>query len=156
MSQSFKFVGKHSVSKSKTRHLKPVLALLSLLAVQASTQAQGLLTPPGAPAPTMKSLDQIEPRIAITSVPFNIVNPGSYYFTGNLIGLTNTAGIAIYSGNVTLDLNGFTLKGGGGATFYDGIAIGGNYTNITIRNGAVTGWGGIGLNGNSYGTPKNV
>src|SRR4051794_16844860 len=118
MNLIFKFVGAPALSKSKVNHLKPILALLSLLAVQASTQAQGLLTPPGAPAPTMKTLDQVEPRIAITSVPINISTPGSYYLTGNLIGATNTAGIAIYTGNVTLDLNGFALKGGGGATFY--------------------------------------
>ena len=39
------------------------LALLSTLNSQLSTcLAQGSLTPPGAPAPTMKSLAQIEPR----------------------------------------------------------------------------------------------
>ena len=46
--------------------------------------AQGPLTPPGAPAPTMKTLAQVEPRIAITNVPFTINRPGSYYLTTNL------------------------------------------------------------------------
>jgi len=42
------------------------LALLSTLNPQLSTVfAQGSLTPPGAPAPMMKSLDQIEARTPI-------------------------------------------------------------------------------------------
>ena len=39
---------------------------------------------PVAPAPTMKSLAQIEPRTPISSVPFVISNSGSYYLTKNL------------------------------------------------------------------------
>src|SRR5438094_2967891 len=60
-------------------------AFLSTLNYQPSTLfAQGSLTPPGAPAPTMKSLDQIEARTAISSAPFTINQPGSYYLTKNL------------------------------------------------------------------------
>jgi Right handed beta helix region len=136
-----------SVSKPNTAFLAPVLALLGLFSSQASTLAQGSLTPPGAPAATMKTLGQVEPRIPISTVPINISSPGSYYLTTNLFGATNTSGITIFSGNVTLDLSGFVLKGGGGSSLYDGINIGSTYTNITIRNGTVTGWGGAGLNG---------
>jgi hypothetical protein len=47
-----------------------VAALLLLSNPQFSTVfAQGSLTPPGA---TMKSLDQVEPRTAITNLPFTI------------------------------------------------------------------------------------
>ena len=61
------------------------LLLLSTLNSERSTAfAQGALTPPGAPAPTMKSLAQIEPRTPISSVPFTITQPGSYYLTTNL------------------------------------------------------------------------
>src|ERR1051325_5982475 len=74
--------------------------------------AQGNLAPPGAPAPTMKSLAQIEPRTPISSLPFSITQPGSYYLSGNL---TGTTGITIAASGVTLDLNGFELVGGAGS-----------------------------------------
>ena len=40
--------------------------------------------------PLRKTLDEVEPRIPITSVPLTISQPGSYYLTGNL-GATDTA-----------------------------------------------------------------
>ena len=73
-----------------------------------SAFAQGALTPPGAPAPTMKTLAQIEPRTLISSVPFTITAPGSYYLTTNLTTVANFA-IGISASGVTLDLNGFTI-----------------------------------------------
>ena len=66
--------------------------LLSTLNSQLSTAfAQGPLAPPGAAAPTTKTLDQVEPRIAInsTNTPgdadslYKITQPGSSYLTGN-------------------------------------------------------------------------
>src|SRR4051794_19502095 len=66
--------------------------------------AQGPLTPPGAPTPTMKSLDQVRSTgIAInaTNTPpdasnlFVIANPGSYYLTGNLTGAATKSGISV-------------------------------------------------------------
>lgn len=74
--------------KNCMRNLFVALALLalSILNPQLSTAfAQGSLTPPpGAPAPTMITLQQIEPRTPISSVPFTITTPGSYYLTTNL------------------------------------------------------------------------
>jgi parallel beta-helix repeat protein len=81
----------------------------------------------------MKSLDQVEPRTAITNVPYFISQPGSYYFTTNL---TGTAGITISVGGVTLDLMGFELVGGTG----DGIFVSTLVTNVSVRNGTVRGW----------------
>ena len=47
-------------------------AFLATRNSQLSTSiAQVTLTPPGAPAPTMRTLDQIEPRTPISSVPGN-------------------------------------------------------------------------------------
>ena len=61
------------------------LILLSALLLPPSAFGQGSLTPPGAPTPTMKTLDQIEPRTPIdaTHTPgdanalFNITQSGS-------------------------------------------------------------------------------
>ncbi|HXF10126.1 MAG TPA: hypothetical protein VN625_05025, partial [Desulfuromonadaceae bacterium] len=49
--------------------------LLSILNSPLSTVfAQGSLTPPGGPAPDMKTLDQVQPRVPISSVPYTIAN----------------------------------------------------------------------------------
>ena len=90
------------------------LALLLMLAPE--THAQGPLAPPaGPPAPSMKSLDQIEPRTPISSLPFTIAAPGSYYVTRNLALSAGEPGdgITIQTDNVTLDLGGYSLDGGG-------------------------------------------
>src|ERR1017187_8409666 len=124
--------------KTKFHYLFIALALLALstLNSQLSTVfAQGSLTPPGAPTPTMKSLDQIEARTPISSVPYTISAPGSYYLTGNLAVSSGTA-ITITASQVTLDLNGFTLSSTEATPTGTGILleVGGN-SDITIRNG---------------------
>ena len=72
---------------------------------------QGSLTPPGAPGETMKTLEEVyertDPRTPISSLPYTISEPGSYYLTGNLSSTTN--GIVIESNFVTVDLMGFSL-----------------------------------------------
>jgi hypothetical protein len=101
--------------------------------------AQGPLTPPSAPAPTMKSLNQIEARTPIESLPFTISASGSYYFTRNLqFSATSGNAININSNNVTLDLNGFTLSSTPSVT---GTAIdcSFNITNVEIKNGNIIG-----------------
>ena len=124
------------------------LLLLSTLNPQLSTVfAQGSLTPPGAPAPTMKTLSQVEPRTPITSAPFTIPASGSYYLTTNVtVGSGNA--ITIAANNVTLDLNGFTISSteNPANTGY-GIALGsgGGVTNVTILNGFIS--GGVTTNG---------
>jgi parallel beta-helix repeat protein len=138
------------------RFAVPTLFLFSLL-LPTSSFAQGSLTPPGAPAPTMKSLDQVEPRTAInaTNTPgdatnlYRITQPGSYYLTGNITGVTGKAGIGIAANGVTLDLNGFDLVGVAGAL--DGIRTTvSSLTNIAVLNGSIRSWGGDGVNLGSF------
>lgn len=125
----------------KTQRRSVCILVTCLLAGNA--MAQGSLTPPGAPAPTMKTLDQIEPRVAITNLPYTISSSGAYYLTSDLTGTTGTNGISIASDNVTLDLNGFSLIGVPGSV--DGVLIAESQFNIAIRNGTVRDWGGDGL-----------
>lgn len=130
------------------------ITISSLLFTLHSAFGQGSLTPPGAPAPTMKTLAQIEPRTPISSLPYSITSPGSYYFTGNLTNPGVGDAITVSSGNVTIDLNGFTLQGI--PTSGRGIYVNNTFTNLVFRNGTVTGWGSHGIDAWSGGYPRNI
>ena len=114
----------------------------------------GPLAPEDPPAPTHKTLTEVEPRTPIStpdSFPIVIDQPGSYYFTEN-IKAAGGHGVVITASRVTLDLNGFTL--------YSTDEVGTNYgillsksqdastappDNITLRNGLVRGFTSHGL-----------
>lgn len=116
-----------------------VLGLLSSFALHPSSLwAQGTLTPPGAPGPTMKTLDQIEPRTPISSAPFVITQPGSYYLTTNVTTSSGDA-IDINANSVTLDLGGFTITSTFNPAGGYGIGLAGGVSNITILNGHIQG-----------------
>ena len=118
-----------------------VITLLSIVSYQLSAFAQGPLTPPGAPAPTMKTLQQVQPRTPITNTaPVTISTPGSYYLTTNIISGDPVTAITIGADNVTLDLNGFSListnpSSGAG----NGVLIATGRANVTIINGHISG-----------------
>jgi parallel beta-helix repeat protein len=119
---------------------------LAALVAVFNLQGQGTLSPPGPPAPTMKSLDQVEPRIPVnaSTAPGSathhhvISRPGSYYLTTNLnVSLAN--GIQITAADVTLDLMGYTVSrtaGSGGK----GIEIELSAENCVVQNGHVRGF----------------
>jgi hypothetical protein len=126
--------------KTKLNHqLVAAFGLLFTLALQPSTLlAQGSLTPPGAPAPTMKTLQQVEPRVPISTAPFTITEPGSYYLTTNLT-VSGGNAITIAATGVTLDLNGFTIASTAPSATGYGILINSGLRNLTILNGFIQG-----------------
>ena len=126
-----------------------MLALASFTATP-GVLAQGLLIPPGPPAPTMKTLQQIEPRIDLQNAPpaavttndagyhYIITQPGSYYLSANL-GVTKTLGIQINAEGVTLDLSGFEISRAS-STGGTGIEILGTSHRASVRNGSIKGF----------------
>jgi hypothetical protein len=122
--------------------MKPIRSILaaavSTLCILHSAFGQGSLTPPGAPAPTMLSLSQVEPHTPISSVPFTISVPGSYYLTTN-VNVTTGNAITIVTNGVTLDLNGFKISSTAGSATGIGILLNGGLRNITIANGFIQG-----------------
>ncbi len=118
------------------KHSQVIPFILGGLFVASSAFAQGPLTPPGAPAPTMKTLDQVRPGIPITTLPFVISSWGHYYLTGNLITSdTNGPAITVTAGSVTIDLNGYKILNFGGQDTISATASG--LTSVTIKNGSL-------------------
>ena len=130
--------------------LKLAVCIL-LLGTVAWLYAGSLTPPPGAVTPTMKTLVEVEPRVAVQTLRRDndavwvIRRSGSYYLTGDLTGTAEYHGIKIIADDVTLDLGGFTLSGIEGSR--TGILLQQNLRNVTIRNGVVADWGeeGVGI-----------
>ena len=116
------------------RNRRRIVLVLGVVCVIGYVHAQGPLTPPGAPGPVMKTLSQVEPRTAITNLPYTINQSGSYYLTGNLSGFFS---ITIITNDVTLDLMGFTLLGSNSGYGVFSSAM----NNLVIRNGTIKGFG---------------
>lgn len=124
-------------------------SLLFLIACHSFSQGD-LNPPPGPPAPTMKTLDQVEARTPVDAAHtpgdatslFVISAPGSYFLTGNITGVSGLDGIRIASSDVTLDLNGFAVSGGAGTG--NGI-ITTEVRNVTVRQGTVRAWAKTGV-----------
>ena len=131
----------------KTTHL--LTHLLTLLLTATTALGQGPLAPLVAPGPTMKTLDQIEPRIPIPSAPivpivgphFTITKPGSYYLTGNITvssGDAITINAANVASDVSIDLNGFTIRSTlTGSASGNAIYCTNTFTRLTVRNGSL-------------------
>ena len=135
-----------------------MLVALIDLAVFCPLVTAGDLQPPAAPSPTMKTLDEVEPRIPIpgsdTPVgPFNIVKSGSYYLTGDRN--ASTAGINILADNVTTDMMGYSLIGSGSGTYSGIVMVMSNRFNVEIHNGTVRNFGGGGIIDDNSATGKN-
>ncbi|TVR51685.1 MAG: hypothetical protein EA425_06605 [Puniceicoccaceae bacterium] len=134
-------------------------ALLVAVCLPAATLAQGSLTPPpGEPGPTMRTLQQIEARIPVNTLPgaedavHVISEPGNYYLSGDIQGEAGKHGISITTGDVTIDLMGFTVRGVPGSL--NGIhrvwvLVGEDeppqFAGIHVNNGKIAHWDGHGL-----------
>ncbi len=128
--------------KTKEKRTKVVVILLALvgLVVLSPFALAGSLEPSAPPGPTMKTLDEVEPRIPISSVPYTISASGSYYLTGDLqLSAPDANAITVGVNDVTIDLMGYSLIGPG---------PGGNFgifmykrSNVEIRNGTVRNFG---------------
>src|SRR5205085_4982564 len=139
----------------KTNILLLLAVSLPAYLLPSSSFSQGSLTPPGAPAPVFKTLQQVEPRIDLQNAPagavdssnanyqFIINQSGSYYLSANL-GVTKTNGIQINAEGVTLDLNGFTISrasAGGG----DGVQVSVEAHRANLLHGSIKGFA-LGIN----------
>jgi len=132
--------------------MKHFYIISTLFVFVCTTHAQGPLTPPGPPDTTMRTLDEVESRTPIESVPYTIDEPGSYYLTGNLDAGAD-GGITIEADNVTIDLMGFTLAG----TDSVGILVSPQVENTVIRNGVIEGFEtGVRLDGSRNGVYERL
>lgn len=133
--------------ETKRKSAKVAVSLLALaaLVVFTLTAGGGSLEPSAPPAPTMKTLDEVEPRIPVQSLSgsasamYVINQPGSYYLTGNInVATSGLHGIQVDSNDVTIDLNGFALIGPGKLTPGAGSGIHANSVyNLTVTNGTI-------------------
>ncbi len=145
--------------KPKVMSRRVVLCMSAMVAVAVFVLCAqgGNLEPSAGPGPTMKRLDEVEPRTAVQSLPgdanslYVINESGSYYLTGNITGVAGKNGIEIVAKDVALDLMGFSIAGVAGSG--DGIKITGagplpveevSYT-YGIRNGTIYNWGDDGI-----------
>lgn len=140
-----------------------LLCVAILCAAGGVLKAGDLNPPPGPIGPTMKTLTEVEPRVPVQSLTgsasaLHVINePGSYYLTDNITGVTGKNGIEIEAVDVTLDLNGFALIGVGGSA--SGVSYAPGVNNLVVRNGTIRDWGNYGIgpqdNNNPLPIPTN-
>lgn len=130
--------------------------LMALVLGSGAVRGGDLNPPPGAVAPTMVTLDSIEPRNILKTffesgeAVNTITQPGQYVATGDIIVPAGKSGIVIdlppgVAGAVTIDLNGFEIQGQPGSL--DGVRKAGAFSacNFNLYNGRIVGMGGDGV-----------
>lgn len=138
--------------KAKTKVAAAVLAL-SALCIFSLSAVGGNLNPSAPPRPTMKTLDEVEPRVPIhaSDLPLTITEPNSYYLAENIHFKSIVPAITINVNDVTIDLQGFSLIGAGKVTGH-GIYAASGIDNVSLSNGTIQNFDGSGvcLDGSSH------
>jgi hypothetical protein len=110
-----------------------LFALVALIGMVASGVRGGPLDPTGTPGST--------PGVRLPGTPISgpttITQPGYYYLTNDITVTGSQNAITISTHQVTLDLGGFHIRGGGGE---NSVGIGTSFfvTDVEIRNGSVS------------------
>lgn len=128
-----------------------VLGAGLVLAFSVGVLGGDLEPPPGPVGPTTKTLNEVEPRIAVNdeNTPgdadsvYRIAVSGSYYLTDDVVGPSGFHGIEVAADGVTLDLNGFEVRGNAGSK--DGILFSASADRGAVRDGSLQLWGGRGV-----------
>ena len=131
-----------------------------VLGLAAIAYAGDLNPPPGPVSSTMKPLDAIEPRRCLNDLPPDegavvlMTEPGQYFLRADIVAGPGEHGVRIIaSGDVSIDLNGFSIRGE--ATSQNGIDMSlaqqGPRSSLHVRCGdgscrsSITGFGGDGV-----------
>jgi len=119
-----------------TKLLASIVVIVWVLALSSVNNA-GNLEPSNPPGSTMKTLDEVQPGMPISSIPYTIAESGYYYLLSSVQNSSSMFhGITISADNVTVDLKGFSMIGSGSVGLH-GVAIEGTHKNITIRDGTI-------------------
>jgi len=145
--------------KNRTKFVVSALAL-GVLVVFAFNAVGGNLEPASPPGPTMKTLDEVEPRIPIgpdttpgdINYTYKITKSGSYYLTGNCTAILD--GILIDANNVTINLMGYEIIGSGLPVTF-GIFMNGR-SNVEIRNDTIREFGSHGIIDYGFGKSHRI
>jgi parallel beta-helix repeat protein len=136
--------------EKKTKKVVASMLALAVLVVFSLMGYAGSLEPSAPPGPTMKTLDEVEPKIPIQSLSasadakYVIDRSGSYYLTADVTGVEPSKhAVRVDANDVTIDLMGYSLVGPGSGTG-SGIYMDGR-RNVEIRNGTVRSFAGSGV-----------
>ena len=87
--------------------------------------------------------------------PATISRPGRYKLSGNLVVPANMTGIEVTTNDVTLDLNGFTIRGTANSSYY-GIVANIDTSRLRVANGTITGFSITGIEASSFSVIDNM